>query len=475
MTGRRSAGLLLTALLLTGCTSFADGDPARVDAAPVPQAPADPAACPAERAEPDPVRPEIAYDFRLSDDLGTVTGSETVVFTPDLPTEELVFRLVPNAPESAPAGHRLVVDGVSGDDVDQGGYEDAGGAAPGGLYVVRLEDELEAGESTEVRLEFTLTVGEGGFERFGAAEGVTWWASGAPLLAWESGVGWARDPFVGLTGETASSEAADSTVTVSAPEQLTVLMTGATARPSEPEDGRRTWRSTEPVARDVAVAAGLFGTAERETPGGVTVVAGALVDGELEPAELLDETMEAIAELEAFLGPFPYETLSVALLPDYGGGIEYPSMILQATPSREVLVHEVAHMWFYGMVGNSQFRDPWLDEAFATWAEAVPDPPPARRVESLLEREGDVGGAMDEFDGDGPYVATVYGKGGASLLAAREAAGPEAFDAAVRCYVDAMAWQIATPEDVGAALADLPAAVDVLVRAGALSEDDVPR
>ena len=36
-----------------------------------------------------------------------------------------------------------------------------------------------------------------------------------------------------------------------------------------------------------------------------------------------------------------------------------------------MLVHEVAHEWFYGMVGDDQFRDPWLDEAFATYAEAL--------------------------------------------------------------------------------------------------------
>ncbi|MCA0146035.1 M1 family aminopeptidase [Blastococcus sp. LR1] len=468
MTVRRSA-VLLTAVLLTGCTSFADGDPAGAAATPAPpEAAVDPGACPTERAAPDPDRPEIDYDFRLSDDLRTVTGRETVVFTPDLPTDELVFRLVPNAPESESAGNRLVVEGVRGDDVRDGGYEAVGAAGPGGLYVVRLDDELAAGESTEVRLDFTLTVGEGGFERFGAAEGVTWWASGAPLLAWEPGAGWARDPFVGLTGETTVSPAADSTVTVSAPEQLTVLMTGAHAAPGEPRDGRRTWRSTEPVARDVAVAAGLFGTAEGETPTGVQVRVGTLPDGDLTSAELLEDTLGAIAELEAFLGPFPYETLSVALLPDYGGGIEYPSMILEATPSREVLVHEVAHMWFYGMVGNSQFRDPWLDEAFASWAEAVTDPPAARAVESALARPGDVGGAMDQFDGDRSYVSAVYGKGGAALLAAREAAGAVAFDEAIRCYVDATAWSVATPADVGAALADLPAATGVLVEAGAL-------
>ena len=82
---------------------------------------------------------------------------------------------------------------------------------------------------------------------------------------------------------------------------------------------------------------------------------------------------------------------------------------------------------------------------------------------------------MDGFDSAGGYVRRVYAKGGAALLAAREAAGAEAFDAALRCYVDANAWTIATPDDVATALADLPAALDVLTAAGALDEDDLPR
>ena len=82
---------------------------------------------------------------------------------------------------------------------------------------------------------------------------------------------------------------------------------------------------------------------------------------------------------------------------------------------------------------------------------------------------------MADFANDGTYVDVVYGKGGAALLAARQAAGPEAFDAAIRCYVDANAWSIATPDDVAAALADLPAAVAVLTDAEALGKDDQPR
>jgi aminopeptidase N len=150
-------------------------------------------------------------------------------------------------------------------------------------------------------------------------------------------------------------------------------------------------------------------------------------------------------------------------------------MIFEATPSREVLVHEVAHMWFYGMVGNSQFRDPWLDEAFASWAEAVVDPGSGLVSEDALTLPGPVGAAMDDYERSVDYFRLVYDKGGAALLAAQRATGEQPFDAAIRCYVDATAWSIATPTDVHRALTDLPAALDVLVDAQALGKDDVPR
>jgi hypothetical protein len=471
VTARRPLLALGAVLLLPGCgASFVDTLAAERSAAAPP-----PAATPAgedcaQRAEPDPDRPVVELDLRLDDDLRTVTGTETVGFTSDLPTDELVFRLVPNGPGPAAAGNRLVVDAARGDDVAGSGYEDAGADGPGGLFVVRLDEELPAGEATEVALDFTLTLGEGDFERVGAADGVSWWASGAPLLAWQPGVGWAHDPFVDLPGETATSPVADTTVRVSAPEALTVLMTGDQAAPSAPQDGRRTWTSVEPVARDVSVAVGEFDTASATGGSGVEVTTGVLPGADVPARELTTWTLTAIDQLEARFGPFPYATLTVPLLPIRGGGIEYPSSILLAGADRLVLLHEVAHMWFYGMVGDSQFRDPWLDEAFATYAESVAFPVSEDAAARALGTPGEVGAAMDQFDSAAGYVRRVYGKGGAALVIAREAAGAEAFDAALRCYVDANAWTIATPDDVARALQDLPAALDVLTEAGALDE-----
>jgi hypothetical protein len=128
------------------------------------------------------------------------------------------------------------------------------------------------------------------------------------------------------------------------------------------------------------------------------------------------------------------------------------------------------------MVGDDQYRDPWLDEAFATWAEALVDggwSPDG--VQRALAGPGVVGAPIGSFATSEDYDRVVYGKGAAALLAAREAAGAAAFDAAVRCYVDARAWSIARPRDVAAALARLRPALDVLVRAGALQPGDLPR
>jgi hypothetical protein len=456
----RAASICGALVLLAGCTS-SDGPVA---------APEPGAGCPvSDRAAPDPDRPVVGLDLRLADDRRTVTGTETVALTPDLPVEELWFRLVPNAPQSA--GHRLTVEAVRGDLVAGGGYVDDGAApgTPGGLYRVDLREPVPAGGTVAVELDLRLRLTDertpAGFDRLGVEDDVTWWGSGVPLLTWEPGHGWARDPMVEVSGETTAAPAADTTLRVSAPGDLVVLMSGDQAAPREEPGGRRVWESHDPVARDVLVAVGEFDIATVDV-GGTRVTAGVLADADTSAEELAETTAETVQELEGRFGPFPYPTLAVPLVSDDSGGEEYSSAILMGNADEDLLVHEVAHMWFYGMVGNSQFRDPWLDEAFATYAQGHVDT-------DDLDRPGAVGGSMADFDDQDEYEALVYGKGAAALAVAREAAGEQAFDAAVRCYVESQAWTIARPEDLARALQGLEPALDVLVEAGALGRQDV--
>ncbi|HEY6744711.1 MAG TPA: M1 family aminopeptidase [Mycobacteriales bacterium] len=423
-------------------------------------------ACPTSYAAPDPDRPRITLAFDLADDLRSVRGTEDVVFTPDLPVREVVFRLTANTAPSVAKGNRIQVTAASAGPggapfrFDRAG---AGAGTQGGLLVVPLAAEVPAGQQVTAHVEYTLTLGDGAFDRFGRTADYAWWGTGQPLLAWERGVGWHREPMLQYTAESATSEAARIDLTVTAPAKLTVLSSGTQDDPAAAGDGRRRWHALADRARDVSVAAGPFTTASGMV-GGTKLVVGTAPGKS--PGMLLIEASRGVRELSARLGPAPFPVINLARLPIGGGGIEYPGSILLLDDSRTVTVHELAHQWFYAMVGNSQARDPWLDEAFASFAEEEVD---GTTDVGALKLPGKVGASTASYGPDeNAYYRTTYAKGSAALAAARAAGPPAAFDAALRCYVNANAWRIATPSDLAAALAQLPASVTVLREAGAL-------
>ena len=167
---------------------------------------AGPSDCPTSYAPPDPRRPRIGLTFDVSADLSTVRGTEDVDFVPDLPVREMVFRLTPNGPTSARTGTSLRVTRAeaAGRRADAR-FERAGAdpATQGGLLVIPLGRPVPAGQRVHARIEYTLTLGRAGFERYGHDRRVAWWGTGQPLLAWERGVGWHREPLLSFIGESA--------------------------------------------------------------------------------------------------------------------------------------------------------------------------------------------------------------------------------------------------------------------------------
>ena len=458
---------------------------------------ATPASCPATAAAPDPARPRVSLRFDVSDDRTVVTGSEDVTFVPDLPTSELVFRLWPNAAVSSQAGASLQVSSVRvGGRVAPFGYEgsEAGVGVPGTsgtVLAVPLDVELSPGQRVSVSLDFTLRLPPAGKDRYGAGPSSAWWGSGHPMLAWIDGRGWQRDPPPRFPGEGAGSEAADTEILVVAPAADTVLTVGDVTEVPVPGDaapGRRAWQTTNPVARDVSVAVGDIKMAEDQVldvdvaPGvaagsGLPVMVGVAADAfttdsavSTALSRVSTSARAAVERLTTHLGFFPYRSLSVVVLPGIGAaGIEYPGAILLGTAAwQQVIPHEVAHQWFYGMLGNNQSVDPWLDEAFATYLESMYNGSAALllAVESVSDP---VGWPVSRFDGLVDYSLAVYSRGGGALLAARGSVGGQAFDAATRCYARANAWSVVDPSDVEEAYRHLPEVLATLNQVGALS------
>ncbi len=422
-----------------------------------------PVACPTTYAPPDPLRPVVALSYVVADDKATVRGTERVTFTPDLAVERLVFRLWANEPAARKGGGHTEVTSVRVDGV----VVRPAVSSANTLVSVPLGRRAPPGTAIEAELGFDLTLPRGVNERLGHSGGTAWFGSGFPLLAWERGHGWATEPPTSAFAEAATSEEFRLDLRVDTAPGDVVLGTGRTVGTA----GRVRHRVADAV-RDVVVAVGPFRVA-RANAGGTPVTVGVAPGLPDDPGRLAALHVPAIAAHAARYGPFPYATLDVAVVPDVHGGIEFPAgIILGSGQDRDAtLVHEVAHEWFYGLVGDDQGRDPWLDEAFATYAEALVRGTGPRYEATTIAASGRnrVGAPMTYWESHtAVYYRSVYVQGAAALLRARRLVGATAWDRAIRCYVARNAHRIATPGDLRSALAGLPAAVTVLRRVGAL-------
>jgi len=87
---------------------------------------------------------------------------------------------------------------------------------------------------------------------------------------------------------------------------------------------------------------------------------------------------ETVRHYGKWVGPYQYKTVK-AVLGDMhaGGGMEYPTITIVdksvKTGLQTVIVHEVGHNWFYGMLGSNERDHPWMDEGMNTFFEQKTD------------------------------------------------------------------------------------------------------
>lgn len=97
---------------------------------------------------------------------------------------------------------------------------------------------------------------------------------------------------------------------------------------------------------------------------------------------ILNAAVRAVDLYSVNFAPYPYGSLSVVQA-DLNDGQEYDGLVFLATKfyneyngsARSNLaaigVHEVAHQWWFGLVGSDQAMEPWLDEALCVYSEAL--------------------------------------------------------------------------------------------------------
>jgi len=149
----------------------------------------------------------------------------------------------------------------------------------------------------------------------------------------------------------------------------------------------------------------------------------------------------ALAKLEARLGPYPYRVLKVVQSAGAygmeGPGVAWIPTGVGTANLTYLVTHEIAHQWFYGLVGNDQAREPFADEAAADFV--------ARYVLGMRRGSRCATAPLDRSIyrySAACYYETVYIGGGNLLDDARKKMGSTAFWAALRGYISANRWGI---------------------------------
>lgn len=412
---------------------------------------------------PRPDRPRYDLTVDVRPDQGVVEGDLAVAFTPDLPTDRLVFRLWANSPRTAQAGARLTTGPVS--------FESRPVASdqPDPTTLVVRTGALAPGATVRASMRWRLQLPGAVADRVSRTGETLRLGSFFPILPWEPGTGWATDAATSGFAESSTSPTADFTIAVTVPDGLTVLGTGV--GPAGPGSSPGGGRWTAGAVRDLGLSIGRFTTATGTVDAGrpVQVTVGVAEGIAERPEDYLERAGRALADHARRFGPYPWAAYSLAVTPGLSGGIEYPMHAMQGAGSLgRTTSHEAAHMWFYALVGNNQGRDPWLDEGLATWAETRFEDGLGRLAAEAVPADGRgrVGEPMPFWEGPrrSAYFPGVYLQGAQALAALGD---PGQVDCALRVFAAANAHRIAGPGDfIAAASTVFPDAAATLSRFG---------
>ncbi len=382
---------------------------------------------------------------------------------------ELYFRLYPNLPAYGGAAEvsRALVDGK---------VATVGDLFDGTAVFIPLEGGLAPGATTDVTLWFRATLptqvnaGTAGAGLYGFVEGVYDLAGFYPTLAVYDHRGWDVDAGARF-GDSLFADSGYYQVELTVPEALTVVASGSTLAQEPNDDGTTLWRVAAGPVRSFYAAVTDRWEAISEEVDGITVNSYYPVGGLASAQTALSHTTGSLEVFNRMFGHYPYRELDVVPLPTTAFGMEHAGLLaLAASFYTEAgggfgiaTPHEVAHQWFFNLIGNDQPDEPWLDESLANYAvylyyEAVDWP---QMQTAMLENvfryrynaarnlgiDRPVSGAVAGFD-QSNYINIIYSKGPLFLHAVRERIGDEAFFAALLDYVQSYRYGIAYADDL---------------------------
>ncbi len=383
----------------------------------------------------------------------------------DTPLDAVYFRLFPNKPSY---GSALTFEDVTVRDAQAQIQFEVERTA----LRIDLPSPLLPGHSVDVHMEYDVTVpvdNMRGYGTFNYQDGILLLSNFFAMAAVYDSDGWNLS-LAPDYGDPIYAETSFFHVDLTLPPEAVVVTSGSTVERRENDDGTVTWSCVSGPMRDFMVVISERFQSSTLTLGYVRVNSYYLPEHKDGGEQALEYARDCLRAYQQSFAPYPFAEFDVVEAPIFSGGMEYPGMALLGVQYYEnggeyfefLTAHEVAHQWWYSIVGNDQVNVPWLDESLTNFsivyyyeyaygqahAELAFQSFVAQRYERLQAqgRDGSVAQPVAAFSPD-EYGPIVYGKGALFFRELREFLGEELFLDVLRSYYRDRQYKLATPDD----------------------------
>ena len=240
------------------------------------------------------------------------------------------------------------------------------------LLDVKLRNGLNSGERVNVEFKYELTIPNIN-HRFGYGENTINLGNFYPIasvfdgdLFNENGYHYNGDPFY--------SNISNYEIVINHNKEYIVASSGKQISKEINGETAQTKLSAKAVRDFALVVSNKFNVVEQKLNG--TTISYFYYNDE-NSEKSLETCKRSVETFNELFGYYPYETLCVVESNFVHGGMEFPSMVLISDnldtyeDYTQTIIHEIAHEWWYAVVGNDQFSCGWLDEGLAEFSTAL--------------------------------------------------------------------------------------------------------
>lgn len=247
---------------------------------------------------------------------------------------------------------------------------------------VNFETPLLPGEQTALNMEYSLDVPPTSYDQWppqgiiGYNANIMQFGNWYPaIVPYENTKGWKTWPFTEV-GDPFVMEIAEYDLEVIADNEFVVVSGGIKNHSSG------LWRFHYDKARAISFSVSPRYQFRCDQMGRIEICSYYLPEHEIGGLAVLETAKEAIVIFESYYGPYPYSSITFAENAFFGS-MEYSTFVLHSgaayaqydgnpnTMLIRMTAHEIAHQWWYSLVGTDQVYEPWLDEGLAMFSELL--------------------------------------------------------------------------------------------------------